>query len=253
MSSSYQPHVPTIERASVRQQVGSSLTTDQSASSLPPPEATAAQPHEADATQAGRRSEAGSRRSAAATVVHVAEVLVAGGRRSAAGADAAKKAQQAHAEHQKDRVKALRATAAAKPAKQLSPLVMARLKKAEERARHRTVRSLGVMIRSSTVVTRTLIAYLQEMLAIKRAKHIEKERAAEARERSLMHAEEWHQERVKWSKIWGGRDGTWRTVCAFPRHSVVCHSIPGPNFRPPARFAFSSPLRSLICTASETS
>lgn len=30
-----------------------------------------------------------------------------------------------------------------------------------------------------------------------------------------MMAEEWQQERVKWSRIWGGRDGTWRTVRVF--------------------------------------
>ena len=67
----------------------------------------------------------------------------------------------------------------------------------------------------------------QDMLAAKRAKHLEKERAAEARERQHMAEEEWYQERVKWTKIWGGRDGSWRTVSPHPRpNSIPCCTLP---------------------------
>jgi hypothetical protein len=55
----------------------------------------------------------------------------------------------------------------------------------------------------------------EEMRVLKRAKQLEKERASEANERNLMAQEEWYQERIKWAKNWGGREGSWKTVRVF--------------------------------------
>lgn len=95
-----------------------------------------------------------------------------------------------HAALQKDadRVRALRMQ---KP-KQLSPLLVEERRKAADRE-----------IRK------------EQLRAQRRAKQLEKERAAEARERELMQAEEWAQERVKWARNYGGREGGWRTIRVF--------------------------------------
>ena len=97
------------------------------------PTLTSPSQHEDSPGQAAKHGEsaAGTRKSAAE---------IAAGRRSV-GLEAAKAAQrESKLLEQKDRVKALRAAAAQKPSKQLSPLVMAKLKKMEDRAKKRTVR-----------------------------------------------------------------------------------------------------------------
>jgi multidrug efflux pump subunit AcrA (membrane-fusion protein) len=152
-----------------------------------------------------------------------AELAAAG--RKAAAAEAAK-AQLDAAKAQKDRVKALRAAGPNKP-KVLSPLVVAKMKRDEERARAKAeMAALKVRkrLRAQEVDAPSSpprpLAPPPPLLScppvpLQRQKHLEKERASEARERAAMFEEEWHQERVKWSKVWGGRDGSWRTVRVF--------------------------------------
>lgn len=95
------------------------------------------------------RSDTGGGAASRKSTASAAEVAAAGRRSAQAELAKASQAQARALEAQKDRVKALRAGAAAgKPAKQLSPLVMAKLKKAEERARRRTVGAEGAVLAS---------------------------------------------------------------------------------------------------------
>jgi len=101
---------------------------------------------------------------------------------------AAAAARHAAAVREADRVKALKR----QPPKTLSPLLVEERRKALEREAKR-----------------------EAARVLRRAKQLERELAAEARERQLMHAEEWQQERVKWARNYGGGNGRTSTVRVF--------------------------------------